>query len=184
MRDSCWTNCNKNRRCQQCLIFKSRLQCPFAAAAGLGFLQFCNLNSFRTKFILGFSFFLGISIPQYFREYYHKGAENSSGWVRTFFDQSINVCILLPLECYCQPHQILFNYFQFDDVVTLIFMSHTTVAAMVAMVLDCSLAREDDASRKDSGLYWWEKFSLYGSDIRNDEFYALPCRLNKFFPAL
>ncbi|XP_048436008.1 putative nucleobase-ascorbate transporter 10 [Pyrus x bretschneideri] len=124
----------------------------YVAAAGLGFLQFCNLNSFRTKFILGFSFFLGISIPQYFREYYHKGAESSSGW--------------------------------FDDVVTVIFMSHTTVAAMVAMVLDCSLAREDDASRKDSGLYWWEKFSLYGSDIRNDEFYALPCRLNKFFPAL
>ncbi|CAN6723149.1 unnamed protein product [Malus baccata var. baccata] len=122
------------------------------AAAGLGFLQFCNLNSFRTKFILGFSFFLGISIPQYFREYYHKGAESSSGW--------------------------------FDDLVTVIFMSHTTVAAMVAMVLDCSLAREDNASRKDSGLYWWEKFSLYGSDIRNDEFYALPCRLNKFFPAL
>lgn len=78
----------------------------------------------------------------------------------------------------------MFNYFQFDDVVTVIFMSHTAVAAMVAMVLDCSLAREDDASRKDSGLYWWEKFSLYGSDIRNDEFYALPCRLNKFFPAL
>jgi hypothetical protein len=38
-------------------------------SAGLGFLQFCNLNSFRTKFILGFSLFLGLSIPQYFNEY-------------------------------------------------------------------------------------------------------------------
>lgn len=41
-----------------------------AVSAGLGLLQFCNINSFRTKFILGFSFFMGLSIPQYFREYY------------------------------------------------------------------------------------------------------------------
>lgn len=38
-------------------------------AGGLSFLQFCNLNSFRTKFVLGFSIFLGLSIPQYFNEY-------------------------------------------------------------------------------------------------------------------
>ena len=38
-------------------------------AAGLSFLQFCNLNSFRTKFILGFSVFMGFSVPQYFNEY-------------------------------------------------------------------------------------------------------------------
>jgi len=38
-------------------------------AVGLSFLQFCNLNSFRTKFILGFSVFMGLSVPQYFNEY-------------------------------------------------------------------------------------------------------------------
>ncbi|RWW09057.1 hypothetical protein GW17_00027466 [Ensete ventricosum] len=38
-------------------------------AAGLSFLQFCNLNSFRTKFILGLSVFMGLSVPQYFNEY-------------------------------------------------------------------------------------------------------------------
>ncbi|CAD6207412.1 unnamed protein product [Miscanthus lutarioriparius] len=37
--------------------------------AGVGFLQFCNLNSFQTKFILGFSLFMGLSVPQYFNEY-------------------------------------------------------------------------------------------------------------------
>ncbi|RWW40686.1 hypothetical protein BHE74_00053869 [Ensete ventricosum] len=47
-----------------CVLF------AYAVSAGLGFLQFCNINSFRTKFILGFSFFMGLSIPQYFREYY------------------------------------------------------------------------------------------------------------------
>lgn len=73
---------------------------------------------------------------------------------------------------------------QFEDVLTVIFMSHTTVAAVVAMVLDSTLFLENDSNRKDSGLHWWKKFSLYGSDLRNDEFYALPCRLNKFFPSL
>lgn len=40
-----------------------------AASAGLGFLQFCNLNSFRSKFILGFSLFTGLSVSRYFNEY-------------------------------------------------------------------------------------------------------------------
>lgn len=41
----------------------------FVGVGGLSFLQFCNLNSFRNKFILGFSIFLGLSVPQYFNEY-------------------------------------------------------------------------------------------------------------------
>ncbi|KAK9946381.1 hypothetical protein M0R45_011849 [Rubus argutus] len=128
-----------------CILF------GYVSSAGLGFLQFCNLNSFRTKFILGFSFFMGISVPQYFREY-------RLGHI------------------HCGPRW-------FNDVVTVIFMSHTLVAALVALILDCSLFRENDASRKDSGLNWWSKFGVYGSDVRNDEFYALPCRLDKLFPA-
>lgn len=52
----------------------------WAGAGGLSFLQFCNLNSFRTKFILGFSFFMGLSIPQYFNEY---TAVNGYGPVHT-----------------------------------------------------------------------------------------------------
>lgn len=64
-----------------------------------------------------------------------------------------------------------------------IFMSHTTVAALAALILDGSLSRDNDAARKDSSLKWWEKFGLYGSDVRNDEFYKLPCRLDKFFPS-
>ncbi|KAM5565897.1 putative nucleobase-ascorbate transporter 10 [Rosa sericea] len=128
-----------------CILF------GYVSSAGLGFLQFCNLNSFRTKFILGFSFFMGISVPQYFREY-------RLGHI------------------HCGPRW-------FNDVVTVTFMSHTLVAALVALILDCSLSRENDASRKDSGLNWWAKFGVYGSDVRNDEFYALPCSLDKLFPA-
>ncbi|KAK7270226.1 hypothetical protein RIF29_23221 [Crotalaria pallida] len=125
----------------------------YVSSAGLGFLQFCNLNSFRTKFVLGLSFFLGISIPQYFAEYYHLKHESTS------------------------PRWL-------NDMVTVFCMSHTTVAALVAFILDLTLSREDDASSNDSGLQWWEKFTLYNADVRNDEFYALPCSLNELFPAI
>lgn len=66
----------------------------WAGAGGLSFLQFCNLNSFRTKFILGFSFFMGLSIPQYFNEYtavngygpVHTGARWVTNYVFFFFN--------------------------------------------------------------------------------------------------
>lgn len=75
------------------------------------------------------------------------------------------------------------NTNQFEDVIRVIFMSHTTVAGMIAIVLDCTLSRENDEAKKDCGLKWWEKFRLYNLDVRNDEFYGLPCCLNKFFPS-
>ena len=37
-------------------------------AVGLSNLQFVNLNSTRNLFIIGFSFFMGLSIPEYFRQ--------------------------------------------------------------------------------------------------------------------
>ncbi|CAN7089735.1 unnamed protein product [Brassica rapa subsp. narinosa] len=99
----------------------------FVCSAGISFLQFCNLNSFNTKFILGFSFFMAITIPQYFREYYNGGwrSDHHSSW--------------------------------FEDVIRVIFMSHTTVAGMIAIVLDCTLSRESDEAKKDCGLKWLGK---------------------------
>lgn len=49
--------------------WQMKFNCARAGAGGLTLLQFCNLNSFRTKFILGFSIFIGLSVPQYFNEY-------------------------------------------------------------------------------------------------------------------
>ncbi|XP_052190149.1 nucleobase-ascorbate transporter 7-like isoform X2 [Diospyros lotus] len=135
------------------------LNCVFysyASSAGLGLLQYCNLNSFRTKFILGLSFLLGLSIPQYFRE--HQLSTGASP-VRT--------------------HARWFN-----DMVTVIFTSHTVVAASVAVLLDCTLCREDDETRKDRGSHWWEKFASYNTDVRSHDFYRLPFKLDKFFPPL
>ncbi|KAD2806022.1 hypothetical protein R6Q59_028993 [Mikania micrantha] len=62
-----------------CLFF------AYVGGVGLSFLQFCNLNTFRTKFILGFSVFLGLSVPQYFNEYEaingYGPVHTSSRWV-------------------------------------------------------------------------------------------------------
>ncbi|KAL6588036.1 hypothetical protein OROMI_001014 [Orobanche minor] len=48
------------------------LYCIFFAyvgVSGLGFFQFCRLNSFQNKFILAFSIFLGLLVPQDFNGY-------------------------------------------------------------------------------------------------------------------
>ncbi|ESQ32080.1 hypothetical protein EUTSA_v10005426mg [Eutrema salsugineum] len=125
----------------------------YVSSAGLSFLQFCNLNNFNIKFVLGFSIFMAISIPQYFTEYYNGGwrSDHRSNWM--------------------------------EDVLRVIFMSHATIAGMIALVLDCTLCRKSDESKRDCGLIWWEKFRLYNLDVRNDEFYSLPCCLNNFFPS-
>lgn len=67
-----------------------------------------------------------------------------------------------------------------------IFTSNATVAALVAVVLDCTLPRGPTSEveiRKDNGSYWWDKFVHYNKDVRNDEFYKLPGQLNRCFPA-
>ncbi|KAK8576467.1 hypothetical protein V6N13_032389 [Hibiscus sabdariffa] len=96
-----------------CLFF------AYVGAGGLSFLQFCNLNSFRTKFILGFSVFLGLSVPQYFNEY---TAINGYGPVHT-------------------------GARWFNDIVNVPFSSEAFVAGCIAYFLDNTLHKKD--SRKD-----------------------------------
>lgn len=56
-----------------------------SASVGLSFLQFTNMNSMRNLFITGVSLFMGLSVPDYFREYtakaLHGPAHTSAGWV-------------------------------------------------------------------------------------------------------
>ncbi|ESW08763.1 hypothetical protein PHAVU_009G072500 [Phaseolus vulgaris] len=91
--------------------------------------MFFNLNSFRTKFVLGSSFFLGLSIPQSFIEIFHVKHQHSWHDLHVAHNSGGVDCI----------H----------------FGHHTC---------------ENDAARKDSGLQWWEKFSVYNADGRNDDF--------------
>ncbi|KAG6686642.1 hypothetical protein I3842_11G030300 [Carya illinoinensis] len=132
-----------------CLFF------AYVGSGGLSFLQFCNLNSFRTKFILGFSVFMGLSVPQYFNEY---TAVNGYGPVHT-------------------------SARWFNDIVNVPLSSEAFVAGCLAYFLDNTLHR-DSAIRKDRGKHWWDKFRTYKSDPRTEEFYSLPFNLNKYFPSV
>ncbi|XP_068641064.1 nucleobase-ascorbate transporter 6-like [Aristolochia californica] len=133
-----------------CLFF------AYVGVGGLSFLQFCNLNSFRTKFILGFSVFMGLSVPQYFNEY---TAVAGYGPVHT-------------------------GARWFNDMINVPFSSEPFVAGVVAFFLDCTLHRRDSATRKDRGYHWWDKFRSFKTDTRSEEFYSLPFNLNKFFPSV
>ncbi|OMO73848.1 Xanthine/uracil/vitamin C permease [Corchorus capsularis] len=132
-----------------CVLF------AYVASAGLGLLQFCNLNSFRNKFILGFSLFLGLSIPQYFNEHLlisgHGPVHTRATW--------------------------------FNIVMQVIFSSPATVAIIVAYFLDCTHSYGHSSIRRESGRHWWEKFRNFSTDTRSEEFYSLPGNLNRFFPS-
>ncbi|KAJ8449130.1 hypothetical protein Cgig2_004185 [Carnegiea gigantea] len=133
-----------------CLFF------AYVGSVGLSFLQFCNLNSFRTKFILGFSIFLGLSIPQYFNEY---TAINGYGPVHT-------------------------GARWFNDMINVPFSSEAFVAGIIAYFLDNTIQRKDPTVRKDRGKHWWDKFRSFKTDSRSEEFYSLPFNLNKYFPSV
>ena len=71
---------------------------------------------------------------------------------------------------------------QFNDTVTVIFVSSAMVAGLVGFVLDNTVEKGHPGTRNDNGALWWERFILFGKDIRNAEFYSLPCKLDKYFP--
>ncbi|CAH9072750.1 unnamed protein product [Cuscuta epithymum] len=121
-------------------------------SVGLSFLQFTNMNCMRNLFITGLSLFLGISIPQFFDQYWsgarHGLVHTNAGWFNAFINT--------------------------------IFSSPPTVGLIVAVFLDNTL--DVEKSKKDRGMPWWVKFRTFRGDNRNEEFYTLPFNLNRFFP--
>ncbi|XP_074312748.1 nucleobase-ascorbate transporter 4-like [Silene latifolia] len=128
----------------------------YVASAGLDFLQFCNLNSFRTKFILGLSLYMGLSVPQFFNDY-------------------LMVDGRTPVST---------NSKAFNSLVQVIFTSSATVGGIIALFLDLTLHRRQPETRKDSGRLWWTKYRAFETDPRSEEFYSLPWGLNKYFPSV
>ncbi|XP_041003050.1 nucleobase-ascorbate transporter 1-like isoform X1 [Juglans microcarpa x Juglans regia] len=122
------------------------------ASVGLSFLQFTNMNCMRNLIITGLSLFLGISVPQFFNEYWnpsrHGLVHTNAGWFNAFINT--------------------------------VFSSPPTVGLIVAVFLDNTL--EVDKSKTDRGMTWWGKFRSFRGDNRNEEFYTLPFNLNRFFP--
>ncbi|KAH7429907.1 hypothetical protein KP509_09G071100 [Ceratopteris richardii] len=129
-----------------CILF------GIVTATGLSFLQFTNMNSLRSTFIVGLSIFLGLSIPQYFDEY---TATAGYGPVRS-------------------------SARWFNDILDTLFSSPATVALMVAVLLDNTYRVKD--SKVERGMPWWARFRSFKGDSRNDEFYTLPFNLHRFFP--
>ncbi|KAJ4964680.1 hypothetical protein NE237_016529 [Protea cynaroides] len=129
-----------------CILF------GLVAAVGISFIQFTNNNSMRNLYILGFSLFLGISIPQYFNEYTassgHEPVKSAGGW--------------------------------FNDIMNSIFSSPPTVAMIVGTLLDNTLDARRAA--EDRGLPWWVPFQNRKGDMRNEEFYSLPLRIHEYIP--
>lgn len=165
-----------------------------AASAGLSFLQFCNLNSFRTKFIIGFSLFMGLSVPQYFNEYLlisgHGPVHTSATSVRINWLASCQflpspLFVYLYSDYYAKKNLIMMFsvVLQFNNIMQVIFSSPATVAIIVAYLLDCTHSIGHSATRRDSGRHWWSKFRYFDQDTRSEEFYSLPYNLNRFFPS-
>lgn len=160
-------------------------------AVGLSFLQFCNLDSFRTKFIVGFSVFMGLSVPQYFNEYTviagYGPVHTHARWVCEEVNHlwppiAISFWFVIPAFYW---HWLFFSLLflsQFNDIINVAFSSKPFVAGFVAFFLDNTLLRQDNATRKDRGNHWWERFRSFKTDPRTEEFYVLPFNLNKFCP--
>ncbi|CAM8900743.1 hypothetical protein QQ045_009756 [Rhodiola kirilowii] len=129
-----------------CILF------GLVSSVGISFLQFTNMNCMRNLIIIGISLFLGISIPQFFNEYWTYGrhglVHTNAGWYNAFLNT--------------------------------IFTSPATVGLIVAVFLDNTL--EVQKSKMDRGMPWWSKFRTFRGDNRNEEFYTLPFNLNRFFP--
>ncbi|GAB2267365.1 N-terminal acetyltransferase [Dionaea muscipula] len=122
------------------------------AAVGISFIQFTNNNSMRNLYVLGLTFFLGISIPYYFWTYtgapHHGPVRTNAGW--------------------------------FDDMLNTIFSSPVAVAMIVGALLDNTLDAHEAVN--DRGIPWWVPFQNRKGEMRNDEFYGLPLDINEYMP--
>lgn len=60
-----------------------------AVGTGISQLQFANMNMTRNIFVVGFALFMGLSVPQYFREFElragHGPVHTNARWVSRWF---------------------------------------------------------------------------------------------------
>ncbi|RYR45876.1 hypothetical protein Ahy_A07g031647 isoform B [Arachis hypogaea] len=65
-----------------CILF------GLVASVGISFLQFTNMNSMRNLIIIGLTLFLGISVPQFFNQYWnrHGLVHTNAGWFNAFLN--------------------------------------------------------------------------------------------------
>lgn len=123
------------------------------AAVGISLIQFANINSLRNIYVLGLSLFLGMSISQYF--FVNTDMNTGHGPVRT-------------------------EGGWFNNIFNTLFSSPPTVAIIVGTLLDNTLDAKH--TYNDRGIPWLIAFQDRDGDVRNEEFYRLPLRINEFMP--
>ncbi|KAK5831802.1 nucleobase-ascorbate transporter 3-like [Gossypium arboreum] len=72
------------------------------------------------------------------------------------------------------------NAVWFNDILNTIFSSHATVAIIVGTLLDNTLEANHV---EDRGIPWWKPFQHSKGDVRTEEFYSYPLRINEYLPS-
>lgn len=111
------------------------------AAVGLSNLQFINLNSPRNLFILGFSFFMGLSLPEYFA---HTPLVLEWPWLDSTLDAAIATSGAFG---WLQ----LFKLSTVATVVNTLGQTGMAVGATIALILDNTVPGTDE----ERGLLAW-----------------------------
>ena len=109
------------------------------AAVGISNLQFVNLNSPRNLFIIGFAFFMGLSVRQYFKQTPFEGAW-FKGWGNyyvEFQDALGQTAGALLLEV--------------PNIVNTLGTTSMAVGAAIALILDNTIPGTDE----ERGLLAW-----------------------------
>jgi uracil-xanthine permease len=99
------------------------------AAVGLSNLQFVDLNSARNLFILGFAFFMGLSVPEYFAA---NPVDFSPPWIVDLLGEEVSLDWL-------------------ENIVNTLGGTSMAVGAFIALVLDNTIPGTDD----ERGLTAW-----------------------------
>lgn len=76
--------------------------CGGAVGTGISQLQFANMNLTRNIFVVGFSIFMGLSVPQYFSEFAlragHGPVHTNARWVSALHSVTPLLCTTLSVR--------------------------------------------------------------------------------------
>ena len=117
------------------------------ASVGLSNLQFVDLNDSRNLFIIGFAFFMGLSVP-----FWAKGgwifADVGAGYPEGFLPPTVQLPINWEASAGIAGRTIA-------EILTTIAATGMAVAAIIGMVLDNIIP----GTRESRGLTYWEKMA-------------------------
>ncbi|KOM33757.1 hypothetical protein LR48_Vigan01g331300 [Vigna angularis] len=100
--------------------------------------------------------------------------------IRNIYVLGITLFLAISVQQYFVTNTAPDGHGPFNDILNTIFSSSPTVAIIVGTLIDNTL--EGKSKAVDRGLPWWGPFQNRKGDVRNDEFYRLPLRINEYMP--